>query len=110
MKLVLIKVMYVWCRSIFVAVAQALFTNELSAGLKGTAVGDGLDVSGLLSGGISTLTQGLSGEGKRAVLVVLNEALTRSWQLAVVLECVAVIGVLAVVQGMRMKSVSAGTS
>ncbi|GLA59590.1 hypothetical protein AtubIFM54640_010899 [Aspergillus tubingensis] len=96
--------------SIFVAVAQALFTNELSAGLKGTAVGDGRDVSGLLSGGISTLTEGLSGEVKRAVLVVLNEALTRSWQLAVVLECVAVIGVLAVVQGMRMKSVSASTS
>ncbi|PYH39853.1 MDR family MFS transporter [Aspergillus neoniger CBS 115656] len=96
--------------SIFVAVAQALFTNELSAGLKGTAVGDGLDVSGLLSGGISTLTEGLSGDAKRAVLVVLNEALTRSWRLAVVLECVAVIGVLAVVQGMRMKRVSAGTS
>ncbi|PWY81407.1 MFS general substrate transporter [Aspergillus eucalypticola CBS 122712] len=97
--------------SIFVAVAQALFTNELSAGLEGTAVGDdGLDVSGLLSGGISTLTEGLSGEGKRGVLVVLNEALTRSWQLAVVLECVAVIGVLAVVQGMRMKRVSASTS
>ncbi|RAK86048.1 MFS general substrate transporter [Aspergillus costaricaensis CBS 115574] len=96
--------------SIFVAVAQALFTNELSAGLKGTAVGDGLDVSGLLSGGISTLTEGLSGQAKRAVLVVLNEALTRSWQLAVVLECVAVIGVLAVVQGMRMKRVSASTS
>ncbi|EHA17986.1 hypothetical protein ASPNIDRAFT_198697, partial [Aspergillus niger ATCC 1015] len=80
--------------SIFVAVAQALFTNELSAGLEGTAVGGGLDVSRLLSGGISTLTEGLSGQGKRAVLVVLNEALTRSWQLAVVLECVAVIGVL----------------
>ncbi|GKZ53635.1 hypothetical protein AnigIFM49718_007511 [Aspergillus niger] len=96
--------------SIFVAVAQALFTNELSAGLEGTAVGDGLDVSRLLSGGISTLTEGLSGQGKRAVLVVLNEALTRSWQLAVVLECVAVIGVLAVVHGMRMKRVGSSTS
>ncbi|KAI2897030.1 hypothetical protein CBS11852_4064 [Aspergillus niger] len=31
--------------SIFVAVAQALFTNELSAGLEGTAVGSGLDVT-----------------------------------------------------------------
>ncbi|RDH38806.1 major facilitator superfamily domain-containing protein [Aspergillus welwitschiae] len=96
--------------SIFVAVAQALFTNELSAGLEGTAVGDGLDVSRLLSGGISTLTEGLSGQGKRAVLVVLNEALTRSWQLAVVLECVAVIGVLAVVHGMRMKRAGSSTS
>ncbi|KAL7661486.1 hypothetical protein ACMYSQ_000887 [Aspergillus niger] len=96
--------------SIFVAVAQALFTNELSAGLEGTAVGGGLDVSRLLSGGISTLTEGLSGQGKRAVLVVLNEALTRSWQLAVVLECVAVIGVLAVVHGMRMKRVGSSTS
>ncbi|GKZ18239.1 hypothetical protein AbraIFM66951_000412 [Aspergillus brasiliensis] len=83
--------------SIFVAVAQALFTNELSAGLQGTTVGDdGVDVSSLLSGGISTLTEGLSGERKRAVLIVLNDSLTRSWQLAVVLECVAVIGVFGV--------------
>ncbi|KAL4893727.1 MFS general substrate transporter [Aspergillus ambiguus] len=77
--------------SIFVAVAQAIFTNDLSHGLKSTGLAS-VDASSVLSGSILTLTEGLDDSSKRAVLIVLNHALTRSWQLAVILSCISIIG------------------
>lgn len=78
--------------------AQALFTNGLTSGLKDIGMA-GLDASTISSGGITTLADGLSGSAKRAMLVVINHALTQSWQLAVVLSCISIIGALAVEHG-----------
>ncbi|KAL2819170.1 major facilitator superfamily domain-containing protein [Aspergillus granulosus] len=81
--------------SIFVAVAQALFTNDLNNGLDKAGV-SGVYSGTFMSGGISALTDGLSGSSRNTILIVLNHALTRSWQLAVVLCCISIIGVLTV--------------
>lgn len=82
-------------RSIFVSVAQALFTNGLTNGLKRIDMA-GIDASTVASGGITTLTEGLSGKTKKEMLVVINHALTQSWQLAVVLSCISIVGALTV--------------
>lgn len=75
--------------------AQALFTNGLVNGLGGTGM-TGFDAGTVASGGITNLTKDLTGAMKRRVLIVINNALTQSWQLAVVLSCIAIIGALAV--------------
>lgn len=75
--------------------AQALFTNNLTYGLQRLGIA-GFDASTVSSGGITTITQGLSEDVKRMVLRVVNDALAKSWQLPVVLSCVSIIGALAV--------------
>jgi len=76
-------------------VAQALFTNNLAYSLQRLGIA-GFDASTVSNGGITTITQGLSEDVKRMVLRVVNDALTKSWQLPVVLSCVSIIGALAV--------------
>jgi hypothetical protein len=57
----------------------------------------GADVSAVTSGGLATtLTQDFSGEVNRAVLGVINNALVKSWQLPIVLNCLSIIGALGV--------------
>ncbi|KAJ5979471.1 MFS toxin efflux pump [Penicillium viridicatum] len=88
--------------SIFVSVAQALFTNGLVNGLERTGL-TGFDAGTVASQGITNLTKGLSGDIKRRVLIVINDALTQSWHLAVVLSCLALLGALAVEHGKMKK-------
>ncbi|CAI7571593.1 unnamed protein product [Penicillium viridicatum] len=88
--------------SIFVSVTQALFTNGLVSGLERTGL-TGFDAGTVASQGITNLTKGLSGDIKRRVLIVINDALTQSWNLAVVLSCLALLGALAVEYGKMKK-------
>lgn len=83
------------CSSIFVSVAQAIFTNSLASGLQELGV-EGLDGATVASTGLTGLTNGLSGELKEAVLTVINNALVYSWRLPVVMTCVSLVGVLGV--------------
>ncbi|KAF4764492.1 hypothetical protein HAV15_000083 [Penicillium sp. str.  len=87
--------------SIFVSVAQALFTNGLVNGLERTGM-TGFDAGTVASQGITNLTKDLSGDIKRRVLVVINDALTQSWHL-VVLSCITLLGALAVEHGKMKK-------
>ncbi|KAF2129392.1 MFS general substrate transporter [Dothidotthia symphoricarpi CBS 119687] len=80
--------------SIFVSVAQAIFTNNLSYGLQKLDIG--LDASAVVNGGITTITNGLTGDIKLVVLRVFNDALTQSWQVTVVLSCASFLGALAI--------------
>ncbi|KAF1970333.1 MFS general substrate transporter [Bimuria novae-zelandiae CBS 107.79] len=81
--------------SIFLSVAQALFTTHLTDGL--TRLGfNGVNGSTVASSGITNLTKGLSGHAKEEVLRVINDALTNSWRLAVALTCISIVGALGV--------------
>lgn len=82
--------------------AQALFTNGLVNGLSRTGM-TGFDAGTVASQGITNLTKSLSGDIKRRVLIVINNALTQSWHLAVVLSCIALLGALAVEHGKMKK-------
>ncbi|KAJ5197645.1 MFS toxin efflux pump [Penicillium cf. viridicatum] len=88
--------------SIFVSVAQALFTNGLVNGLERTGM-TGFEAGTVASQGITNLTKDLSGDIKRRVLIVINDALTQSWHLTVVLSCIALLGALAVEHGKMKK-------
>lgn len=81
--------------AIFVSVGQSLFTNNLQSGLLNLNV-TGFDPSTVSSGGVTTITKGLSGDTKVKVLGVISDSLTQSWLLAIVLSCVSVIGALGV--------------
>lgn len=48
--------------------------------------------------GLWDFTKGLSGETKEAVLDVINNALTDSWRLHIVLTCISIVGALGVQQ------------
>ena len=84
--------------SIFVSVAQAVFTSHLSSGLQRLDI-PGVDANVVSNGGVRTLTKGLTGDEKAMVLRVFNDALTQSWQLPVVLSCISVLGALAIEHG-----------
>ncbi|KAF2272622.1 MFS general substrate transporter [Westerdykella ornata] len=81
--------------SIFLSVAQALFTTHLTYSLKRLGI-DGVNGNTVASSGITNLTNGLSEEVKREVLRVINNALTDSWRLPVVLTCISIVGALGV--------------
>ncbi|KAK9774991.1 putative Major facilitator superfamily (MFS) profile domain-containing protein [Seiridium cardinale] len=79
--------------AIFTAVAQALFGNTLYSGLAGLNL-PGFDFSEALAGGVTSITAGLTGNLKQAVVQVINTALTHSWRLCVALSCIGMIGSL----------------
>lgn len=78
---------------IFVSITQALFANRLVRELTGLGIPN-LDISKALSGGVLTITDGLSGEVKRAGTIAISDAIVGSWLLCVVLTCIAMIGAL----------------
>ncbi|KAK9860171.1 Sucrose/H+ symporter [Penicillium brevicompactum] len=92
--------------AIFVSVGQCLFTNNLQSGLLNLNV-TGFDPSTVSSGGVTTITKGLSGDTKVKVLGVISDSLTQSWLLAVVLSCVSVIGALGVEHRKKKTATSA---
>lgn len=81
--------------SIFVSVAQALFANNLASGLQRLRI-SGVDAGTVSTTGITSITQGLSENLKRAVLRALSDALVQSWRLPIVLSCISIVGALAV--------------
>ncbi|KAL9606317.1 MAG: hypothetical protein Q9179_000490 [Wetmoreana sp. 5 TL-2023] len=81
--------------SIFVSVAQALFTNNLASGLQRLRLSS-INAGTVSTTGVTGITQGLSGDVKRAVLRVINDALVQSWRLPIVLSCISIVGALAV--------------
>ncbi|KAL8738819.1 MAG: hypothetical protein Q9181_000423 [Wetmoreana brouardii] len=81
--------------SIFVSAAQALFTNNLASGLQRLGVSD-VDAGTVSTTGVASITQGLSGNVKWAVLRVINDTLVQSWRLPIVLSCISIGGALAV--------------
>ncbi|KAI1743149.1 MFS general substrate transporter [Xylaria scruposa] len=81
--------------SIFVSVGQALFTNALTGNLRQLAI-PGVDASTVAATGITDLTKGLTGDAKNAVLRAINNALTNSWRLPIVLTAISVVGALGV--------------
>ena len=81
--------------SIFVSVGQALFTNNPGSGLQCLRI-SGVDAVTVLTTGVTSVTQGLSENVKRAVLRVINDALVQSWRPPIVLSCISIVGALVV--------------
>ena len=77
------------------SVAQALFANNVIGGLQQLGI-EGVDGSTVATSGLTSLTNGLSGDVREAVLRVINNALTNSWRLPIVLTCISVVGALGV--------------
>lgn len=89
-----------------VSIAQALFTNDLSRGLQNLGV-SGFDASSIATGGILSLTHGLSSSVREQIIQLINDALTSSWYLAVVLSCLSILGALAVERPTKKKESAA---
>ncbi|KAI0548847.1 MFS general substrate transporter [Xylaria curta] len=81
--------------SIFVSVGQAVFANALTGNLRQLGI-PGVDASTVAATGITDLTEGLTGDAKNAVLRAVNNALTNSWRLPIVLTAISVVGALGV--------------
>ncbi|TRX88333.1 hypothetical protein FHL15_010771 [Xylaria flabelliformis] len=81
--------------SIFVSVAQAVFANNLAGNLRQLGI-SGVNAGSVASTGLTDLTKGLTGDAKNAVLLAINNALTNSWLLPIVLTSISVIGALGV--------------
>ncbi|KAI1756769.1 MFS general substrate transporter [Xylaria castorea] len=81
--------------SIFVSVAQAVFANNLAGNLRQLGI-PGVDAGSVAATGITSLTKGLTGDAKNAVLLAINNALTNSWRLPIVLTSISVVGALGV--------------
>ena len=77
------------------SVAQALFANNVTGGLQQLGI-EGVDGRTVATSGLTGLTKGLSGDVREAVLRVINNALTDSWHLPIVLTCISVVGALGV--------------
>ena len=77
------------------SVAQALFANNVIGGLQQLGI-EGVDGSTVATSGLSSLTNDLSGDVREAVLRVINNALTDSWHLPIVLTCISIVGALGV--------------
>lgn len=56
----------------------------------------GVDASSVLTEGVTSLTRGLEGDDKIAVLEALNSAIVDSWKLPLALCCISIIGALTV--------------
>lgn len=55
-----------------------------------------VDGSTVATSGLTSLTKGLSGIAKESTLQVINDALTKSWRLPIVLTCISLVGVLGI--------------
>ena len=77
------------------SLAQALFANLFIGGLQGLGLPKS-DIDAALAGGVKTITDGLSGNAKTAVLHTLNESIVHAWRLPVVLCCLGIVGALAI--------------
>ncbi|KAJ5783608.1 uncharacterized protein N7518_009285 [Penicillium psychrosexuale] len=81
--------------AIFTGVAQSLFINRLDQNIAKTDI-PSIDTSQIMTGGVTTLTNGLHGADKIAVLDAFNKAMVDMWLLPLALCCISIIGALIV--------------
>ncbi|KAI7974928.1 hypothetical protein EIK77_001681 [Talaromyces pinophilus] len=80
--------------SLFVSVAQNQFTNHLAAGLTGIA---GINVQQIVNAGATEITNLIHDPTIiRQVQVAYNSALTRAFMIALIMTCLATLGVVGV--------------
>ncbi|KAI2697773.1 hypothetical protein CBS147333_9984 [Penicillium roqueforti] len=81
--------------AIFTGVAQSLFINHLDQNIAKTDI-PSIDTSQIMTGGVMTLTNGLHGADKIAVLDAFNKAIVDMWLLPLALCCIKIIGAVIV--------------
>ncbi|CDM36236.1 unnamed protein product [Penicillium roqueforti FM164] len=81
--------------AIFTGVAQSLFINHLDQNIAKTDI-PSIDTSQIMTGGVMTLTNGLHGADKIAVLDAFNKAMVDMWLLPLALCCIKIIGAVIV--------------
>ncbi|KAJ0124042.1 HC-toxin efflux carrier TOXA [Diaporthe amygdali] len=81
--------------SVFISLVQAVFTNSLTKNLVGTGLSE-KQISDALAGGVTNISDGLTGTLRARVLDVVNDSLTHAWLVSVVLTSVSLLGALAV--------------
>jgi hypothetical protein len=95
--------------SIFLSVAQNIFTNKLLSGV--TATVPGIDPSIVLHSGATELKKNIPPHFLAAVQVAYNRALTQTWYVSVAMACATVLGVVWVewksVKGKKLEPVAA---
>lgn len=82
-------------RSVFISLVQAVFTNGLTNDLPSTGLSEE-QLTEALSGGVTDISDGLTGQLRARVLDVVNKSLTHAWLVPVVLTSVSLLGALAV--------------
>lgn len=75
------------CSSLFVSIAQVIFRGNLAGRLQQLGI-DGFHGALVAPTGLAGLTNGLSGDQKKAVLAVINDASADSWRLPIILTYV----------------------
>jgi hypothetical protein len=87
--------------SIFVSIAQSIFTNKLKDHLSGVG---GLNVGAILNAGATNLKKIVPPDALPAVLVAYNDALVNAYYISMALSTAGIVGALA----MEWKSVKKG--
>lgn len=82
-------------RSVFISLVQAVFTNGLASDLVGTGLSEEQAADALV-GGVTDISDGLTGPLRARVLDVVNNSLTHAWLVPLVLTSVSIVGALAV--------------
>ncbi|KAI9810458.1 MAG: hypothetical protein M1827_006234 [Pycnora praestabilis] len=78
--------------AIFVSVGQNIFSNKLASGLASVA---GLNASAVVNTGATDLRSVIGAKGLGVVLIAYNNALDKTFQVALAMACFAIIGALA---------------
>jgi hypothetical protein len=80
--------------AVFVAIAQVIFTNELSSRLK--SVVPGITPAYIAEHGLGDIIDGIPSQWTDKVLDGINGSLTQTWFLSVALACMTIIGSLTI--------------
>jgi MFS family permease len=80
--------------AVFVAIAQVIFTNQLSSRLEGVVTG--ITPAYIAEHGLRDIVNGVPIQWSDKVLDVINRSLTDTWFLAVALACMTIVGSLMV--------------
>jgi len=95
--------------SIFLSVAQNIFTNKLLQGVIATV--PGINPSIVMHSGATDLKTNIPPRFLAAVQVAYNRALTQTWYVSVAMACVSAVGVVWIewksVKGKKLESVAA---
>lgn len=75
--------------AVFVAVGENVLGNQLQQRLSGVS---GIDLSQVVSGGATSLLDGVARDLQETVLVGYNEALRKVFQVGLIVSCLAVLG------------------
>lgn len=86
--------------TLMVSIGQNLFTNKLFTGLSEIP---GVDASQVIKQGVTSLRTLITGDAITQALVVYNDAVTKTFQAAMILACLSALGAL----GMEWRSMKA---